>query len=96
MEEWTEQEGLETCNEQDQEDSTPKQTSFTPQQAKRMGEHLIQRQKNEAMGYRLNEMGEYENAGAPDGAAPGETGTVAAVFVPTRKDETGGRSPTIR
>ena len=38
MEEWTEQEGLETCNEQDQEDSTPRQTSCTLKQAKRTGE----------------------------------------------------------
>ncbi len=71
MEEWTEQEGLETWDEE-QEDSTPRQTGFTPQQAKAMGEHLIQRQKNEAMGYRLNDMGEYEDAGAPDGVAKGK------------------------
>ena len=39
MEEWTEQEGLETCNEQDQDDSTPRQTSSTLKQAKRIGEY---------------------------------------------------------
>ena len=72
MEDWTEQEGLETWD-GEQEDLTPKQTGFTPEQAKKMGEHFIQRQKNEAMGYRLNEMGEYEDAGAPDDAAPAKT-----------------------
>ncbi len=67
MEEWTEQEGLETWDEE-QEETTPKATRFTPEQARRMGEILIQRQQDEE-----NTMDCGDDAfGAPDGAACGK------------------------
>ncbi len=63
MEDWTEQEGLETWDEEQDE-----AIGFTPSQARKMGEILIQRQQDEE-----NTMnGDDDAHDAPDGAAHGK------------------------
>jgi hypothetical protein len=63
MDDWAEQEGLETWDEE-QDDAM----GWTPQQAKQVGDMLIQRQQDEGAMYDDDDDGAY---GAPDGAAQG-------------------------